>query len=155
MWFSFPYHLSNRGNTIRKSAWYIRRLISVWKRWAKRGTCPRNTGQKLLFEAAGIPWPERPSDFAFAAPILYLYIYMCVRKYIYIYIHFFIQATCERTPRDPVSHLRVCFFNLQQRYNHNWWRSLGGGFWGGRVGRWPSAGLTSVNKPFLSPHPTC
>ena len=91
MWFSFPYHLSNRGNTIRKSAWYIRRLISVWKRWAKRGTCPRNTCQKLLFEAAGIPWPERPSDFAFAAPILYLYIYICVcvNKYIYIYTFFY------------------------------------------------------------------
>lgn len=36
----------------------MRKLISSWKRWAKRGTVPRSKGQKILFEAAGIPWPE-------------------------------------------------------------------------------------------------
>eukprot|EP00435_Cladocopium_sp_Y103_P030362 s546_g7.t1 len=54
-------------STIRKTAWYIRRLISNWKRWAKRGTCPRNQGQKMLFEAADIPWPERSAPSTYSA----------------------------------------------------------------------------------------
>ncbi|CAK9055325.1 unnamed protein product [Durusdinium trenchii] len=47
------------STTIRKHSWYIRRLITTWSRWAKRGSCPRSEGQRLLFEAAGIPIPER------------------------------------------------------------------------------------------------
>lgn len=50
------------GKVIKKTGWYIRRLISDWKRWAGRGSSPRNKAQKTLFEAAGIPWPERSLD---------------------------------------------------------------------------------------------
>ncbi|CAK9085079.1 unnamed protein product [Durusdinium trenchii] len=53
------------SSTVKKTAWYIRKLVTAWRRFASRGHVPRSRGHRMLFEAAEIPWPERSDSGSF------------------------------------------------------------------------------------------